>query len=324
MAADEHRAIEALRCLYPGRWVSSGGSKGGMTAVYHRRFYPDDVAGTVAYVAPLSFGAPDHRYDAFLDGVQPAACRDAVRAVAVELLRNRWDGLLEMAQASQGGPYQRVALGPALESAVLDLEWSYWQYRGPGRCAQVPAQDAGLPALWTFLEQTSPLESSADDAMASFEAYFHQAYAQLGTPGLAHARGDSIPAGLAPYLRFQEADYRGTLPLDAPVPTLDRSAMEDIDTWVRTQGQHLVFLYGEVDPWSAGAFRLGDAADSLLVVAPGGTHGASIASLDTADRQAVARKLSAWTGVQVSSGKVQPPVAPLVDPRDPVARALDR
>ena len=92
-------------------------------AVYHRRFYPDDVAGTVAYVAPLSFGAPDHRYDAFLDGVQPAACRDAVRAVAVELLRNRWDGLLEMAQASQGGPYQRVALGPALrERQVAVME----------------------------------------------------------------------------------------------------------------------------------------------------------------------------------------------------------
>ena len=40
-----------------------------MTSVYHRRFYPDDVDATVAYVAPISFGAPDDRYIDFLANV---------------------------------------------------------------------------------------------------------------------------------------------------------------------------------------------------------------------------------------------------------------
>jgi hypothetical protein len=47
MAADEHEIVSALRTLYTGAAISSGGSKGGMTAMFYRRFYPNDVDGTV-------------------------------------------------------------------------------------------------------------------------------------------------------------------------------------------------------------------------------------------------------------------------------------
>ena len=38
-----------------------------MTSVYHRRFYPDDVDGTVAYVAPevIHGGAPEPASDRY-------------------------------------------------------------------------------------------------------------------------------------------------------------------------------------------------------------------------------------------------------------------
>src|SRR5687768_3188655 len=45
-ATDHHRIVRALKAIYAQQWVSTGASKGGMTSVYHRRFYPDDVAGT--------------------------------------------------------------------------------------------------------------------------------------------------------------------------------------------------------------------------------------------------------------------------------------
>lgn len=52
-AADQHRIKELLKDLYPGKWISGGTSKGGMTALFYKRFYPDDVDATVAYVAPI-------------------------------------------------------------------------------------------------------------------------------------------------------------------------------------------------------------------------------------------------------------------------------
>ena len=56
-AADQHRVIQAFKTIYGGRWLSTGASKGGMTSIFHRRFYLYDVDGTVAYVAPITYAA---------------------------------------------------------------------------------------------------------------------------------------------------------------------------------------------------------------------------------------------------------------------------
>ena len=95
MAADEHAIVAALRSIYAGPVIATGASKGGMTAVFYRRFFPDDVVATVPYVAPISYGAPDPRYDHVFDAVGPAdgACRQAIRDAATDMLANRRDAL---------------------------------------------------------------------------------------------------------------------------------------------------------------------------------------------------------------------------------------
>src|SRR5262249_51523810 len=125
MAADEHAIVSALRMLYTGPVLASGGSKGGMTAIFYRRFYPDDVDGTVPYVAPISFAAPDMRYSPFFDTVGTPECRQAVRDAATEMLAHRRAVLVQRAQdQAVGGNFQytRVLLGPAVESAVSSVE----------------------------------------------------------------------------------------------------------------------------------------------------------------------------------------------------------
>jgi hypothetical protein len=300
MAADEHAIVTLLKPIYGGAWVSSGGSKGGMTAVYHRRFYPEDVAGTVAYVAPESFAIPDQRYAGFLDQIGTQACRDAIRAVATEMLASRRPALLQRAQAdatANGHTYTRIAIGPALESAIQDFEWTFWQYHGVAGCVLVPATTASDDEIWNTLERISPVEFSDDATTAMYEAYFYQAYAQLGSPGAATVRGDTPPAYLAPFVQFSDADFAGTLPLGVPVPAFDPSAMRDIDDWLERSGSHLLLVYGEWDPWTGGKFALGGAVDARAFVQAHGTHGASLVGLDTADRDAALARLAAWTGV---------------------------
>src|SRR3954468_5999079 len=47
-ASDQHRIFKALKKIYSRNWISTGGSKGGMTATYYERFYPRDMDGVVA------------------------------------------------------------------------------------------------------------------------------------------------------------------------------------------------------------------------------------------------------------------------------------
>lgn len=292
MAADQHVIVDELRSVYTGAALSTGGSKGGMTAVFHRRFYPDDVDGTVAYVTPISFGAPDARYADFLETVGPPACRQAVAQAATEILQNRRVAMevrVGLQAANNGFTYTRIALGPAVESAIVELEWSFWQYFGVDYCGDVPAANATDDELFGFLNVVSPPSDNSDAQVGLFEAYYFQSAHQLGFPS-------GGAAYLMPFVKYSDADYAAALPADPPAYD-QGAAMRDIDDFVRQHGERFVFVYGQWDPWTGGAFDLGNATDSLRLIQHQGTHRASLTQLAPADIDAAIAKLAAWTQV---------------------------
>jgi hypothetical protein len=295
MADDEHAIVAALSTIYDAPKLATGGSKGGMTSIFYRRFFPDDVAGTVPYVAPLSFGAPDTRYPAFIAQVGTADCRGAVRAAAVEMLQNRRAALESDATAEasdQGYTYTRVPIGPAVESSVVSLEWSFWQYFGIDECAAVPPVTATDDAMWQFLDAIAPVSASDDDSLAAFEAYDYQAYFQLGYPD------DGTESYLGSYEMYSDSDYAGVLPVGVAAPTYDGgAAMQDVASWLASRGDTMLAEYGQWDPWTGGELALGSAIDSSLYVEPEGTHDSNLEHLAASDETTAFGTLASWTGV---------------------------
>jgi hypothetical protein len=72
--------------------------------------------------------------------------------------------------------------------------------------------------------------------------------------------------------------------------------MKDVSNWVGTQGERLLFVYGENDPYSAAAFDIGSAIDSFKFFAPGKNHSAGILTLGAAERTVAFEALERWTG----------------------------
>lgn len=296
MAADEHAIVTALGTIYSGARVSTGASKGGMTATYFRRFYPDDVAGTVAYVAPQSFGAPDFGEDPFFTDIGPAdgACRDAIRAAATDMLQNRRAALVQLATRNLGAyTFSRFSIDDAVELSVAFAEWAFWQYQGVDRCVGVP--DAAFTDAQAFgwLESVNPVEFLSDDELAEFTTYYFQAGYQLGYP--------DTPVPYLDGLLHSDVNALTHLLPDGAVPTYDGgTAMHDIDDFVKHDAEHMIFVYGQWDPYSAEPFDPGDDGDARDVhrfINPEGTHGSEILDLPDADRDAALAPLEAWTGV---------------------------
>lgn len=52
-AADFHSLFEAVKKVFTGKWVISGGSKGGIATTIQHAFYPDDADCYVVYSAPF-------------------------------------------------------------------------------------------------------------------------------------------------------------------------------------------------------------------------------------------------------------------------------
>ncbi|MCC5581668.1 aminopeptidase [Microtetraspora sp. AC03309] len=311
-ASDEHRIVEALKTLYSGKWIQTGASKGGMTSVYHRRFYPDDLDGVVAYVAPNDRVNPDdHTYDDFFARVGDAACRTALQNVQREALKRR-DRLvprLEAFAAQNGYTFTRT-LGTAdrsFEMSVLDAPWAFWQYSLAADCAGVPAATASDDEIYQWIDLVASFAFYTDQGLDYYTPYYYQAATQLGWPELkfAHLRGLTRYPGL----------YQANSSIPAELRSRhDPRPMLDVDHWVRKQSSQMMFIYGENDPWSAERFTP-TGRDSYLYVAPGANHGANISRLNEADRLAATATLRRWAGVTDTSA-AQRSAAPSVPDDD--------
>ncbi|GAB3152874.1 S28 family serine protease [Micromonospora sonneratiae] len=294
-ATDQHRVVEAFKSIYAGKWISTGASKGGMTAVYHRSFYPRDVDGTVAYVAPNDVvNREDSAYDDFFArvGTDPV-CRADLNNLQAEALRRRGELVPRFeAYATTNGLTFTSLFGTAdvaFEMLVMDTVWAYWQYLGQGSCASVPKTGATTDAIWTFLDDVAGFNFYTDQGLTPYAPYYYQAATQLGSPSLKfkHLRG---------LLRYPGAyDAENWVPRDIPIARFEPQAMRHVDNWVRHDGSTLMFVYGERDPWGSERFRLGPGTrDSFVFEAPGANHGANIAGLTVADSAVATAALLRW------------------------------
>jgi hypothetical protein len=307
-ATDEHRIIEALKGIYAQNWITTGGSKGGMTATYHRRFYPNDVDGTVAYVAPNDVdNDEDKAYDELFARVATPECRDAMSVVQREVLLRRDEMLAKFGEFAQQNKltFDRMSGGmdQALEGTVLDTSFGFWQYRGVAECPEIPAANAPTDEIFQFVQDTVGWDAYADQGLDHYLPYYYQAATELGWPTVSHRHLDDL-------LRHDnDQGPVAYIPEDVPVAKFRESSMRDVDHWVRTQGSQLMFVNGEGDPWAAEPFRLGEGSeDSEVHVVPDGTHGSKIAMLPAQERDAAIATVRRWGGIGGDPALTQAPL----------------
>jgi hypothetical protein len=294
-ATDHHRIVGALKSVYAGKWLSTGASKGGMTSVYHRRFYPRDVDGVIAYVAPNDVdNRADRAYDEFFDSVgSTPACRTALKALQVEALSRRTDlvNMYEAFAAANELSFAQVfgSADRAFEMAVLDTEWAFWQYSGESACGSVPGPGATNAQIFAFIDQVAGFAFYTDESILSYAPYFYQAATQLGWPQPKFG----YLKGLLRYPSLYQAN--SSLPPDLR-SRHDAWPMVDVDHWVTRTSSQMLFVYGSNDPWGAERFQP-SGKDSYVYTAPGANHGANIARLNPADAAAARATVLRWAGL---------------------------
>lgn len=314
-AADHHAIVSVLKPIYTGKWVSTGVSKGGMTSIYHRRFHPDDVDATVAYVAPHSAGLDDPRYITFLDTVGTPDCRKRLEDFEREVLLRRPAMIQRMKdQASQNGlGYDVLGEDAAFESTVVSFSFAFWQYQDESQCGSIPDASATDDDVFSFFDQVGLTLFSTDPYVLGFEPYYWQAYTELGTPGIDTSHIDDLLT-----VDFKSIDDLPSVDIE---PVFEPAAMQTVSAWLGAEGNRILFIYGQNDPWTAAAFDLAGAKESLILVQAGGNHGSSIGGLAPDDKQKALDALEAWTGVQPQP---PPPSALNLRPVEPPAHLFLR
>lgn len=287
-AEDFHHIVQVFKKLYTKKWINTGASKGGMTSIYHRRFYPEDLDGTIAYVAPLSFSTNDLRYPAFLEtvgGSKYADCRLKLEELQKLSLMQR-KNLLPMIE----GEFTRVGSKEvAFESAIIGYQFSFWQYTDPEDkeigCEKIPGPNASTTELYDYL--LYEISDLRDSSINNFQAYYYQSEAELGGPA-------SKTSHLKTLLEHDKDEPYSLLPIGVSV-TYSDSAMKDVKDWVAKESQGIIFVYGEFDPWTAGAYvDINKDADNYNYVVPNANHLAGFSGLSEDLRAEALATLSRW------------------------------
>lgn len=296
-AHDSHRLVELLRPVLEGPWYSTGHSKGGMTALFHRRFFPCDVDGTVPYVTPVSYGLKDARYGPWMQnvigGAARAECRQAFRDIDREMI-SKQASIVPTLQ----GTYTKVGSAlNALWSVAGSVSWGLFQYGDDVQaCPQIVDAVKDPPTLEQLAQQLSNrAEGESDQGLLQMRqhalfAYVYQCTNELGDPGVQRDHLNDL--GPVPMLK----DATVLALDDLPVPAFETRAMPDVQAWLRAKGTRFVFIYGGNDPWTGGQLELGADPDSAKLVVPGANHGVGVDELPAAEKLRFNQVLDRWRG----------------------------
>jgi len=303
-AADEHHVVQVFKTLYHARWLITGVSKGGETAIFHDYYYPHDFAGTFAWSAPSITDTFGHSYDDFLANVGTAACRTALLQAQIRALRNRTAVETKLAAAAQAahGTFNDWAggLDEDFEVTILETPFVFWQYGGD--CSAIPGAKATLQQLYHWYNVIDVWLASDDQESGPYFSYDYQAGTQLGYPIV----DERAELGSLLHFPLSAQDPEQDMPPNIPVRPLSQCLMRAVHQWVLTHGSNLLFLYGQDDPWSAERFTLGSGTrDSATFTIAGGNHVSPYTDLPAAQQKTFVEMLRTWAGLPASGGPAE-------------------
>lgn len=287
-ANDHHMIIETLKEIYNGKWITTGISKGGQTTYIHKYFFPDDADASVCYVAPLNLAEEDPRIYHFLDNVGTKECRDKMVDFQREVLKKK-DRLIPLLKKEAEENKYTFSLGNEgfiFEYIVLEYGFAFWQWQYT-TCNQIPDTTASDEELWEHLKEGSSFTYFSDQEAIENIPFAYQAYSQMGYYGYDISQLKDL------LQEVKEPTSKVFLPENLR-PVYDCCSMQMINSWIQKHGNNMIFIYGEIDSWSATAVELTGETNAIKMVKEGGSHRTRINSFDEKDRTFIINTLEHW------------------------------
>ncbi len=290
-ASDYHYIRALFGQFYKGKWIATGVSKGGQTATEYKVYYPDDVDVTIPYVAPLNYERLDSRIDDHFLTVGTKEQRKLIKDIQYYMFKKKSSVLpvWERLSAKAGYTFTSIDAESAYDYSVLEFPFSFWQYTADASKLPDPKKTTAENMAKFLIRIVPPFWYT--DAAKPFEAANYQFYTQLG-----YYEYDERP--FHKYLKNK--DYPNSAFVPAGVQIIwDPTYQETLKKFIDGNPKHMIFIYGESDPWGATAADIRPGNASLKIVQKGGTHGAQISTLSPEQRKLVIETLESWLGMDI-------------------------
>ncbi|MHC1690899.1 MAG: S28 family serine protease [Bacteroidales bacterium] len=286
-AYDLHNVTMIFKEIYKKKWIATGISKGGQTALIYRAFFPADVEITVPYVAPLCKGVEDGRHEPFIANFagtpeQRAKILDFQKEILKRRssLQPKFDSLCTAKGYQFNLPNEEI-----YDYTVLEFSFSFWQWgSNSDAIPSVKASDNEL--FGYFIKLCSPDYFIKE---SSTSAFFVQAGRELGYYGYdikpfeGLLKIKSAKGYLTKLFLTEESGFK-----------FDSKLYKKLSKFVATTDSKMIFIYGEFDPWSAVKVNEPKSNNVVVVIDPKGSHRSRISTLPEENRKMVLSLIERW------------------------------
>jgi len=290
-ADDLHAVVTAMKKLYTGKWVSSGTSKGGQTALFYKCYYPDDVDATVAYVAPVNVAQEDPRIYQFLQTAGDVATRKKIKDFQIAMFK-RSDEILPLVEANAQERKWTFAMGlpAAYEYGILEYPYAFWQYGTDPN--EIPEPNAPATALAEHYNRVRTLYYYSDQGKKQFEPFLYQAFTEMG-----YYNYDITD--FKPYMKTLKEPSNLAICPDGAKIVYNPATMAFVYNFLQYKANHVVYIYGELDAWSATQIQLIGRTDAIKIVVQDSHHRARVSSFSPEQKELFYSNMERWLDMKL-------------------------
>ncbi|MEG1794469.1 MAG: S28 family serine protease [Rikenellaceae bacterium] len=285
---DLHRINLVLREVFKGqKFISTGRSKGGQTAIYYEAYFPKDIDIAVPYVAPICYQLNDPRHAAFLKTVGDATRRNKIKALQQEMFDRR-DELVPMFKNLYNASDFTVDMDIIFDLCVLEYSFMCWQYNP---YAGIPSTSISNKELLNELNKCGASYYSPDRD----PSFIMNARHDIGCYGYDVTQFTNTVITQAQADRWIE-DI--ATPADGHDIQFDPTAGQKVKAFLQgNTTEKMIFIYGEYDAWSAAAVDkafFSGKSNMFRYDAPGGDHSTFIGSFKSSTKTEIINKIKGW------------------------------
>jgi hypothetical protein len=135
------------------------------------------------------------------------------------------------------------------------------------------------------------MDTFSDYYMDFYKPYIYQALTEAGYPAY-------VTGHLNDLLSYATDPGAGFFFRDTVTTTYNPVPINDIHNWLKTEGNNIIYIYGEIDPWSAAMLEPGTETNALRIIQQGADHSVRIRDLD--EKNVVLETLEEWLGIEIN------------------------
>lgn len=322
-AGDYHRIFSSLSEVMGGNWFCCGTSRGGRACLDYARLYPEDnIKAYISFAGVNCNSDRDPRMVHFLAsevgnsafGEEAGAeIRKTILQFQVELMRNKevlsrwlWGSMNEAGlQFTEGMTESRI-----FDISVYEFPIGFWINQGAASelkwVLSLPEETEhdiqiklgseyslltqyGSPTTFAFNSFAWPFYASCLKWEGMYDYDYEQLRTALQQAGLQdclavtpeeqpnYLRNMILTAGQQEIFQFTPGHY------------------EALDSWAKQTTQHVLFIGGDLDPWSAVYINGGTNPNFQTYICQGQSHYVQIADLDPETQAEIILALYSWS-----------------------------